>query len=186
VPHNDYDPKRARILLREAGLVARGEQPSLRLTLRCGSDRFRQSIARAIAAMLADIGVEVELRPSEMATLIADLNRGRFELTMLEVPEVVEPHVLSWFFGSDHVPDGGREGSNRWRLRSAALDRALERGRASVDRGARIAAYGEAQHILSEQLPIIPLWHEDVVVVHGRKLRSFRVSRLGRFDTLAR
>jgi peptide/nickel transport system substrate-binding protein len=186
VPRHEYDPQRARALLREAGLRTHGDQPLLRLTLRCGSDRFRQSIARAIAAMLAGAGIDVELRPSEVATLIADLNRGRFELTMLEVPEVVEPHVLTWFFGSDHVPTGGREGANRWRLRSTELDAALERGRAEVARDARVAAYRDAQRILAEQLPIIPLWHEDVVAVRGPGARSIRVPRLARFDTLAR
>jgi peptide/nickel transport system substrate-binding protein len=181
-PRYDYDPARSRTLLREAGF----EPGRLHLTLRCGSDRVRQSIARAIAAMLADVGVEVDLRPSEVATLIADLNRGRFELTMLEVPEVVEPNVLSWFFGSEHVPGQGREGANRWRFRNPAFDAALEQGRVHVDRAARVLAYAEAQRILAEQLPVIPLWHEDVVAVEGVRARSFVVPRLGRFGTLAR
>ena len=100
-----------------------------RLSRRRGT--ARRSSSRCAAATIAfacrsrgrsprcwrEVGVEVEIRPSEMATLIADLNRGRFELTMLEVPEVIEPHVLQWFFGSDHIPGPGREGANRWRLR---------------------------------------------------------------------
>lgn len=186
VPSYGYDPARARALLRAAGIAGDTGESRLRLTLRCGSDRFRQSIARAIAAMLADVGIAVELRPSEVATLIADLNRGRFELTMLEVPEVVEPHVLTWFFGSDHVPGTGREGANRWRMRSPALDAALERGRANVARNERSAAYADAQRILAQELPVIPLWHEDVVVVRGPDARAVRAPRLGRFDTLAR
>lgn len=181
-----YDPEKARALLREAGLAPDGNGSSLRLTMRCSSDRFRLSIARAIVAMLAEVGVEVELRPSEVATLIADLNRGRFELTMLEVPEVIEPHVLQWFFASNHVPGVEREGANRWRLRSPALDAALERGRANVQRTERIAAYAEVQRILAEQLPVIPLWHEDVVAVGGARAGSMRVPRLPRFDLLAR
>jgi peptide/nickel transport system substrate-binding protein len=180
-PSYGYDPERARSLLRDAGIAG----APLRLSLRCGSDRFRQSIARAIAAMLAQVGIEVELRPSEVATLIADLNRGRFELTMLEVPEVVEPNVLDWFFGSEHVPGDGHEGANRWRFRDARLDAALERGRASIDPAARIAAYRDAQQILAEQLPVIPLWHEDVVAVQDARARAFRVPRLGRFNPLA-
>jgi peptide/nickel transport system substrate-binding protein len=189
-PEYAYDPDKARALLREAGRALAGDvsdEPSrLHLTLRCGSDRSRQSIARALAAMWAEIGVDVEIRPSEVATLIADLNRGRFELTMLEVPEVVEPHVLSFFFGSDHVPGAGREGANRWRLRSPQLDRALESGRAQVDREARKAAYRDVQRILAAELPIIPLWHEDVVAVESPRALGFRVPRLGRFDPLAR
>jgi peptide/nickel transport system substrate-binding protein len=185
-PRYPYDPQRARALLREAGLRTGQGAPAPHLTLRCGSDRFRQSIARAIAAMLGDVGIDIELRPSEVATLIADLNRGRFELTMLEVPEVIDPHVLEWFFGSDHIPGQGGEGANRWRLRSPALDAALERGRASTDRGARVAAYTDVQRILAEELPVIPLWHEDVVAVQGVRARAIRVPRLGRFDVLAR
>jgi peptide/nickel transport system substrate-binding protein len=160
--------------------------PALTLTLRCGSDRLRQSIARAIAAMLAEVGISVDLRPTEVATLISDLGRGRFELTMLEVPEVVEPHVLTWFFGSEHVPGEGHEGANRWRMRSPALDAALERGRANPEREVRIAAYHEAQRILAEELPVIPLWHEDVVSVKSRRAAAIAVPRLGRFDVLAR
>ena len=136
--------------------------------------------------MLAEVGVDVDIRPSEMATLIADLNRGRFELTMLEVPEVVEPHVLQWFFGGDHVPGPGREGANRWRLHSSALDAALERGRANVARNERLAAYHDAQRVLAQELPVIPLWHEDVVAVRSAKVRDMRVPRLARFDSLAR
>jgi peptide/nickel transport system substrate-binding protein len=175
-----YDPARARALLAEAGF----RPDAQRLALRCGSDRFRQSIARVIASMLGAVGIAVDVRPSEVATLIADLNRGRFELTMLEVPEVVEPHTLTWFFGSDHVPGPGREGANRWRLQSRELDAALELGRTSVSPGERAAAYGKAQRLLAELLPVIPLWHEDVVAVKGPRARNLTATRLARFDLL--
>ena len=182
-PRYDYDPPRARALLAEAG-YGPGREP-LRLTLRCGSDRFRQSIARAIAAMLADVGIAIELRPSEVATLIADLARGRFELTTMEVPEVIEPHVLQFFFGSDRIPGAGREGGNRWRIRNPELDAAFELGRANVDPSVRKQAYARAQRILAEQLPVIPLWHEDVVAVEAASARDFTVPRLARFAPLA-
>lgn len=180
------DVAEAEALLDEAGFPVRdGER--MRLVLRCGSDRFRQSLAQAIAAMAKRAHVTIEVRPSEVATLLADLNRGQFDLGLLEVPEVIEPHVLSWFFGSDRIPDGERvEGANRWRFRSAELDAALERGRRAVDRGERIAAYVVAQRILARELPVIPLWHEDVVAVVGPRASGFVVPRDARFSTLAR
>lgn len=182
-PSHAYDPGRARALLSEIGVT---ERAPLRLSLRCGSDRFRLSIARAIAAMLRDANVEVDLRPSETATLIAELDGGRFELTMLQLPEVIEPHVLSWFFGSDHVPGAAREGANRWRFRNRSFDQAMERGRKTVQRDERIAAYRDAQHVLASELPIIPLWHEDVIAVGGARAAQLAVPRDGRFSTLAR
>jgi len=188
VPTYDYDPERARRLLDEAGLAdPPGPDPRLVLTLRTSTDRFRLSVARAMAAMLARVGVEVDVRPSEAATLIADLNKGRFEMTLLQVPEVFEPHVLSWFFASDRIPEQGvTEGANRWRFRHARFDAALERGRASHVRQERRAAYSEVQRILATQLPVVPLWHEDVVAVLGARAAGYDVPRDGRLGTLAR
>lgn len=178
-----FDPAGARRLLGDAGY---GEGHRLSLTLRCGSDRFRVSMARAIAAMLARVGIDARVRPSEIATLIADLNRGRFELTLLQLPEVIEPHVLSWFFASDRIPGPGVEGANRWRFESQALDAALERGRRSVERSERVAAYAEVQRILADELPVIPLWHEHVVQVASARAGALPAARNARLDALAR
>jgi ABC-type transport system substrate-binding protein len=117
--------------------------------------------------------------------LIADLNAGRFELCFLQVPEVFEPHVLSWFLASEHVPEQGQLGANRWRLRDDALDAALERGRANPDPATRRDAYTLAQQRLHATLPVFPLWQEDTVVVVRRGL-ELDVPRDGRFATLAR
>jgi peptide/nickel transport system substrate-binding protein len=181
-----YDPARARALLDEAGLHAARDGARLRLALRCGSDRSRISVARAVVAMLADVGVAVDVLPSETGTLIADLNRGQFELTIMQMPELIEPHVLYWWFGRDRIPGPGREGSNRWRYTEPALETALERGRSHVERSERVAAYRDVQHLLADALPVIPLWHEDVVAVRGPMAQDVIVPRDGRFTTLAR
>jgi peptide/nickel transport system substrate-binding protein len=181
-PRYDFDLERARALMREA----RPDAEPLALTLRTSSDRAVISMARAIASMLREIGIDLDVRPSEGATLLADLARGRFQLSLLQSPEVVEPHVLSWFFASERIPlPGKREGANRWRIHNAALDAALERGRATVERSARVEAYHEVQRLLASELPVIPLWHEDVVAVTSERLSDFRVPRDARFGTLA-
>lgn len=181
VPPPTYDPAMSRALLRQAGY---GD--GLSLVLRCGSDRFRVSLARVLKAMLAEVGIALSIRPSETATLLKDLGRGRFELTLMQVPEVIEPHVLSWFFGSDRIPSATSDGANRWRLRSPALDAALERGRKHAGRAVRIEAYHQVQRILARELPVISLWHDDVVAVTAPEAAAFAVPRSGRFDTFAR
>lgn len=156
-----------------------------RLVLRTSSDRFRVSTALAIAAMLREVGVAVDVRPSENASFLADLAAGRFDLALLEVPEVFEPHVLSWFFASDRIPGPDRAGANRWRFRSPALDAALERGRLGGSRALRRAAYADVQRILAAELPVIPLLQRDQVAVTRRGF-TVDVPRDGRFGTLAR
>lgn len=185
-PFYEHDLARARELLDRAGLKGGGDSTRLELTLRTSSDRFRQSIAKAIAEMLRRVGIEVEIRPTEVAMLLADLNRGQFELSLLQVPEVIEPHVLSWFFASDRIPRKERaEGANRWRFSSPELDAELEKGRLTPDQRLRKQAYREVQRILAEQVPVVPLWHEDNVAVLSRRARAFRVPVDGRFTPLA-
>jgi ABC-type transport system substrate-binding protein len=178
-PGYAHDPEQARALLARAGV--RG----LSLTLRTGSDRSMLSVARALASMWREVGVEVDVRPSESATLLADLSRGRFEITLMQLPEVFEPHVLYWFFASERVPNPPvREGGNRWRMQSPALDQLLERGRSSVVRDERIEIYRQVQHLLASELPVIPLWHPDVTAITSPRLSDYVVPRDGRFGTL--
>ena len=182
---HEFSPAKARALLDEAGLVdPAGPEPRLRLTLRTTSDRSRQSIARAIAAMLRDVGVDVDVRPSEAATLIADLNKGRFDMTLLQVPEVIEPHVLSWFFDSSRIPGPQNEGANRWRYRNPELDSLFEAGRTTTDLEERAEIYAQVQAILARDLPVLSLWQPQTVAVVRHPL-EYDVSRDGRFGTLA-
>lgn len=183
-PSYGFEPQRVRALLAAVGVTS---NDPLRLVLRTSSDRAVVSLGRAIASMLQQVDIEMEVRPSETATLLSDLSRGRFEVALMQVPEVFEPNVLSWFFASDRIPEPGvREGGNRFRIRDSELDRALAAGARELDRGRRAAIYRDIQHLLARELPVIPLWHEDVVAVLSERLLDYEVPRDARFGTLAR
>ncbi|MCA9602596.1 MAG: hypothetical protein KC417_11250, partial [Myxococcales bacterium] len=154
--------------------------------LRTNTERSRVSVSNAVAAMWRDIGLDVDVQPIETASLLSDLGRGRFEAVLMTVPEVIEPHVLSWFFASDRIPGPGTEGANRWRLRNPALDAARDRGCATSDLGARRAAYDDAQRILGQELPVLPLWHDDVVLVRRSAFPAVHVPRDARFGGVVR
>jgi peptide/nickel transport system substrate-binding protein len=127
--------------------------------------------------MLADVGIAVRVQTTENATLLADLDRGHFELSLSQFSEVIEPHVLSWFFASDRIPGPGQVGLNRWRFQDKLVDDALETGRRSLDRDERKRAY---------KLPVVPLWHEAVVAVRSTRVGPIEIPRDSRFTTLAR
>lgn len=182
-PSYAYDPAAARALLDQAGLTG---TPRATWVLRCDSERSRVSVARAIAAMLAEVGISVRVQTTENATMLADLDRGHFELSLLQFSEVIEPHVLSWFFASDRIPGQGQVGLNRWRYRDKVVDDALETGRRSLDRTERKRAYVFLQRRLADQLPVVPLWHEDVVAVRSTRVPPIEIPRDSRFTTLAR
>jgi peptide/nickel transport system substrate-binding protein len=171
-----FDPDRARRLLAEAGM------PSLHLTLLTSTDRLRGTIARTLSQELAAVGIDLEVIPLELGTMIARLAAGDFELATLQMPELTEPNVLRVFLHSSSIPPAG---ANRGRLRDADLDRLLDEGAATNDVAERRAVYASLERLVRERALFVPLWHEDQVTVASARAASFRPSAEGRWLDLA-
>jgi peptide/nickel transport system substrate-binding protein len=174
-----YDPAAARRLLDEAGYPdpdGPGGRPRFSLTYKTSSDLFRISLARLIAAQLAEVGIDVEVRPFELATLFADLRAGNFQLASLQTAEIVEPDMHYVYFHSGRMPSKDQpDGLNRMRYKNPEVDRLIEAGRHEVDPAARRTIYAQLQKIIADELPIVPLWFEDNVAVQNRDVRGFVV-----------
>ncbi|MBX3198813.1 MAG: ABC transporter substrate-binding protein [Labilithrix sp.] len=171
-----HDPGAARRALEEAGALP------LRLTLLTSTDRLRGTIARQIAQDLAAVGVDLEVVPLELGTMLARLGAGDFELATLQMPEVTEPNVLRVFLHSSSVPPAG---ANRGRVRDADVDRLLDAGASERAPAARRAIYASLEQLVRERALLIPLWHEDQVAVASARAAAFRPSAEGRWLDLA-
>ena len=174
-----FDPKGARAALLAIGGAT---PPAVRLTLLTSTDRLRITVARTMAQELGDVGLDVEVVPLELGTLIARLNAGDFDLASLQLPELTEPNVLRVFLHGAFIPPAG---SNRGRVRDTELDTLLDEGDATPDDDARARVYAALERRMREQLFVIPLWHEDQVAVVGPRARGFRPSPDGRWLSLA-
>lgn len=184
VTRYEFNPRRARAILDDAW--PRDARAAETLVFRCSNQRFVLTTAAAITEMLRDVGLRVELRPSELAVLLADLRAGRFDLAMLQAPDVSEPHILWTLFSSEARPtaENPRAGLNRWRFSDSVVDAAVAQGKRSSDRALRRASYSVAQKRLAQELPVVPLWHPDVVFVGAPRVRSLRSRGDSRFDSL--
>lgn len=156
----------------------------VKCTLLGSTDRLRVAIARVIAQDLADVGIDAELVPLELGTLLARLNAGDFDAAVLQIPELAEPNTLSVFFHSESIPPWG---ANRARVRDDAIDTALFRGDATLDLGERRAAYAVLEDRVREEAYWIPLWHEDAIAVTSETsaAKDFTPSAEGRWLGLA-
>lgn len=170
----EHDPAAARQLLAGLGPV----------TLVTSTDRTRLTIARAVAQMLADAGLEVHVIPLDFGVLLARLDGGDFELATLQMPELTEPNLLSWFFHPNNVPGEG-PGRNRARWRSAEAGRLLDAASATRERDARQRSYAELARLMQRELPVVPLWHEDQVAVVSARAAGFVPSAEGRWLSVA-
>jgi peptide/nickel transport system substrate-binding protein len=186
-----YDPARARALLDEAGFPdpdGPGPLPRFALSYKTSTDALPLSIARVIAAQLGDVGVSVEVRPFEFHVFLADVKKGNFQLFTLKTGEVAEPNLYKRFFHSRFIPTAQNPdaGHNRVRYRNPEIDALLDAGEREPDRARRREIYVQVQRILSRDLPVLPMWHEDNVAVMRAQVQGYRPLPSAQLTGLAR
>ncbi len=190
VPRWNFDPARAKKLLDEAGYPdpdGDGPRPRLSLSYKTSADDFRLSVARVIAAQLAAVGIAVEVRSFEFGTFFADIKRGQYQLASMQTAEIGNPDYYFAYFHTDRIPTKkDPDATNRWRYRNAKVDELCQAGRDVLDPDQRRAIYSEVQKLVADDVPIVPLWHEDNVIFHNRDVQGFVAVPNARYGNLAK
>ncbi|HEY8042413.1 MAG TPA: ABC transporter substrate-binding protein, partial [Polyangiaceae bacterium] len=176
VPPLPFDAGAARALLAARGMAG------AHLTLLTSTERLRGDVARVVAQELGDAGLDVDVVPLEIGTMIARLEGGDFDLAILQLPEMTEPNVLRHFLHGASVPPAG---ANRGRVHDPELDALLDEGDRAPDVDTRKAVYARLEARARDQLHWLPLWYEDQVVVTSLRARAFLPSAEGRWLALA-
>jgi peptide/nickel transport system substrate-binding protein len=178
-----YDPARAKQLLDEAGLKdPDGDGPAMRFKkpisfkISAGNTAVSQ-YAGVIQNALKSVGVPVEIETLETATLIKQLSDGQFEMTTLRwVGGNQDPIFLHDLFHSGEIPGPKHEAlRNRGRYRNPEFDRIVDEAMNTLDREKARALYVQAQQIISRDLPMLPLWYPDVMVVSRKGVENIKV-----------
>jgi peptide/nickel transport system substrate-binding protein len=173
-----FDPARARALLDEAGYPdpdGAGPAARLHLTLKMSSNEFNRLQGAVVQQNLRAVGIDLEVRTYEFATLFADVLAGNFQMYFLQWTggAVADPDILRRVFHSGQVPPAG---FNRGHFSDRRVDRLLDEATTSTDDARRRAAYNDAQRLIAEQAPYISLWCKTNVVVARRDLDGIRPS----------
>ncbi len=178
LPLYAYDPERARQLIREAGY---DEHNRPRLTYKTSSDPFRIRLATVIQQQLGEVGIEVDLRSYDWGTFYGDIKAGRFQMFSLSWVGIKTPDIFRYVFHSEAVPPNG---ANRGRFFDNVSDRLIEQAEAAPRLDDQARHYRQLQARLLQQLPYVPLWYEDHVVVSRRDITGYRLARDGNYDGL--
>jgi peptide/nickel transport system substrate-binding protein len=181
-----YDPARARALLDEAGYPdpdGDGPQSRLHLTLKVSNAEFNRLQSAVIQQDLRAVGIALDVRTFEFATLYADVLKGNFQLFTLQWVggAVADPDILRRVFHSTQVPPAG---FNRGYFHNATVDRLLDEAAATADEDRRRHLYGEVQRIVAAEAPYISLWHKTNVAVAQRTLAGIHVPPIADFTFL--
>jgi peptide/nickel transport system substrate-binding protein len=182
----DYDPARAMALLDEAGYRdpdGDGRQPRLTLTLRTTSQEFQRLQAAVIQEDLKRVGINLEIRTYEFATLYADVLKGNFQMFTLQWVggAVADPDILRRVFHSQMVPPVR---FNRGHFSDPEVDRLLDEAARATDVESRRERYAKVQQRLAELAPYISLWHKTNFALAQPELEGVQLSPAADFRFL--
>jgi peptide/nickel transport system substrate-binding protein len=155
------------------------------VTLLSSADHAKLTLARALAQMLSDAGLPTRVIPLDSGALFARLDRGDYQMAILQMPELTEPNVIRWFFHRNNVPGEGGMGRNRARYRSEAASTLMDLAMGEPMRERRAQLYAQLAQRFLEDMPIVPLWHEDQIAVVSARAGDFSLSAEGRWLKVA-
>src|SRR5882672_8527717 len=181
-----YDPNRARQLLDQAGYKdpdGDGPLPRLRLSLKVSNAEESRLQATVIQQQLRDVGIDLDVRSYEFATMYADVLKGNIQMISLQWVggAMVDPDILRRVFYSTQTPPAG---FNRGHYSNPEVDRLLDLAGAATGEAERKKYYGEVQQIVADDAPYISIWNRTNVAVARPTLSGLHLNAVGNFESL--
>ncbi len=176
------DTARAERLLDSAGFPRGTDGLRFHVTLKTSTDEQFRVLGAALQEQWRRVGVDLELRPLEFATVLSDAVKGNFQLNLLRwVGANNDPDIFEFVFSSKRFPP---DGANRGHYRNPRMDALTDQIRTEMDQEKRKWLCSEAQRIVADDLPYLPLWFTDAISVHRKSLGDLPISPTGDFDFL--
>ena len=162
----NYDPKKAKELLKQAGFPNGTD-----ITLHTGtSAAFNRQLAEAMTEMLTEVGLRTNLKVWDPGPAWNKFFQGEGKAT--------HGFIGNWGYYSTfdadailhplyHTEPGGWVG--KWYTRVPGLDELIDAGRSTIDKEKRLATYAKIQRLLKEEAPSIFLFYQhDMLGIHKR------------------
>ena len=178
VPPIRFDPAGARRILGEAGWLDRdgdglldkdGKKFTLEMLLTPGGAAITQ-FAQTVQAEMKKIGVQIEIRAGDGASVIQQVRRGNFDAAYLGLNLDADPDVHASFHSSQFPPHGQNFGF----YSNPEADRLIDAARRELDPSKRKALYWRLHQVLAEDQPYT--WTLQVSAKWGVRKRLRGVS----------
>ncbi|GGE27351.1 peptide-binding protein [Pullulanibacillus camelliae] len=182
VKQYNYDPKKAKELLAEAGwkdtngdgIVDKDGKP-FTVNFEIGLQGNLKAIAQLVQQYLKIVGIDVKLKTMDWNSMIDKVVIQRdYDMTLNWWKYAADPDL------SAYMHTGG--GNNIPAFSNKELDELLEAGAQTSDVDKRKQIYNDAQKVMSEQLPYLFLFYPEEVLVKQKTLKG--VPDLDYSDTL--
>lgn len=181
-----FDQAMAKKLLDEAGFKdSDGDGPKMRFDKPVvyklsGSSISGRQYAGVIQNYLKEVGIPVEIQTPEQNTLFDELRRGNFQIAYTQwVGGNQDPIFYKDLFATSEIPTQTRPSRNRSRYSNKELDALLDEAVNTLDRQKGLELYTKIQNIVSNEVPVFPLWYQSNVVIAKKNVGNIHVDASG-------
>lgn len=162
-PVYEYDPDRAKELLEQAGY--NGEEVFM------GGPQGRyvmdRQVCEAIAAMLQDVGININLEVLEWSSFIGNMDEGVYDLFFIGITDFTLNPVQHW--GMFHSVESGRYGN----YSNPEMDEIIDEAARTLDDEAASELFLRGQRLQREEYGAIPLYYEPQLIGVNQRVEGF-------------
>ena len=162
-PVQKRDLAKAKALLKEAGATL-----PVAVDMMVPKGAENEAVAQVMQSMAAEAGLDLKIRVIEFATSFKQAQAGEFQAFLIGWSGRIDPDGNSYVFLHSNAPqnDGGYS--------NPEADKALEDARLITDTAQRKAIYEKLTKIVLNDLPLIYLYHRELLIAHTTKLEGYR------------
>jgi peptide/nickel transport system substrate-binding protein len=170
-----YNPAKAKQLVAESGY----KNEPIKFRFSVGNTAVNQ-YAQVIQNSLKEIGLNIEIETVEPNTLRQQLALGQFQMnTGRWIGGNQDPIFLNDLFATSAIPGGKVPCCNRSRYSNPEFDKIIAEALNSIDRENAKQLYYKAQEIVSNDLPMLPLWYPANMVVFNKRIGNIKINSSG-------
>ncbi|MCB9450617.1 MAG: ABC transporter substrate-binding protein [Anaerolineaceae bacterium] len=158
-----YDVDTARAAVEAAGYVG------AEIKILTSNFPTYQNMATIVQAELQEIGLNPTIEVLDFAGVAATANAGEYDIVLTRY-DWNDPDLLRIYLSTDSI---GR--ANRYFYSNPELDALTAEGRATFDPAERLAIYTEAQRLLMQDVPWVPLHMTITKIVVNNRLQNVGV-----------
>jgi peptide/nickel transport system substrate-binding protein len=166
LPPHEYNPEKAKQLLREAGLPNGFTAEYLVYSNNVYAKD--DEVAQAIQAQLGAVGIKININMLEIATALAKVQRGEFEISKQGCAAASADFSLC--AGIHYMGPSARN-----RYNNPRVNELLAQGLAASDPQTRLKAYEEVGKILAEDAPNVWLFDNRYSIGVGPRLQGVTI-----------
>lgn len=142
-----------------------------------GAEAPQKMEAELISSWLSELGLDVEIKALEYATMREEMKAGNHHLARLQ--QGLSNSEPSTIFRRFMLGTGDHNKNYSLGYNSPKVEELMKEAAASLDMEKRTAIYNQLQRISTEELPVIPLFNDVTLMAYNTKLAGYEAKLYG-------